>query len=163
MTQLEQAITTNPLTVSSDTNVAEAILQMSAARASCSLKDDDDIDSDSNLLMSETRSSCVIIVEGTKLLGIFTERDVVHLSANGYKLAETKISEVIAQPVITLRKSDFTDIFAALTLLQSHHIRHLPIVDDYDQLIGLVTHESLRQLLHPVDLLRSQKRKISNL
>lgn len=153
MTQLEQAITTNPLTVSSDTTVAEAILQMSAARASCSLKDD--IDSDSNLLMSETRSSCVIVVEGTKLLGIFTERDVVHLSANGYQLAETKISEVIAQPVITLQKSDFTDIFAALTLLQSHHIRHLPIVDD-DKLIGLVTHESLRQLLHPVDLLRSR-------
>jgi hypothetical protein len=35
--------------------------------------------------------------------------------------------------------------------------------DDDDQLIGLVTHESLRQLLHPVDLLRSQKIKISNL
>ena len=42
MTQLEQAITTNLLTVSSDTTVAESILQMSAARASCSLKDDDD-------------------------------------------------------------------------------------------------------------------------
>ncbi|MFM2061516.1 MAG: hypothetical protein RLZZ507_1186 [Cyanobacteriota bacterium] len=155
MTRLGEVIINSPLTVSSDATVTEAILQMSTARASCSLTDDtDDIDADSNLFLAEARASCVLVVDRTKVLGIFTERDVIHLRANGYQLTQTTITNVMTQPVITLRQSDFTDIFAALNLLQQHHIRHLPIVDDNDQLIGLVTHESLRQMLRPIDLLR---------
>jgi PAS domain S-box-containing protein len=93
-------------------------------------------------------------MEEMKLLGIFTERDVVRLSAEGRKIAGVAISDVMTCSVITLRQSEFTDIFVALNLFQRHRIRHLPILDDHGQIAGLLTHESLRQLLRPVDLLR---------
>ncbi|MBD2292917.1 PAS domain S-box protein [Anabaena sphaerica FACHB-251] len=154
MTAFEEVIINSPLTVSSDTSFTEAILQMSAARGSCSLADDTTLDRER--FLAEARASCVLVVDGTKVLGIFTQRDVVRLSANGYQLTEKSVADVMAYPVIALRQSDFTDIFAVLTLFKLHHIRHLPIVDDNDQLIGLVTHESLRQMLRPIDLLRSR-------
>lgn len=51
-------------------------------------------------------------------------------------------------------ESEFTDLFFAVNLLQHHRIRHLPVVDEQNQLVGLLTHESLRQKSRPVDLLR---------
>jgi CheY-like chemotaxis protein len=44
----------------------------------------------------------------------------------------------------------FTDLFFAINLHQHHHIRHLPIVDEHDHLLGLVTHENLRQTSRPL-------------
>jgi PAS domain S-box-containing protein len=118
---------------------------MSAARATCSFSEKE---------IAETATSCVLVVKGNSLLGILTERDVVRLSAQGRPLTEIAIAEVMAHPVITLRRSEFTDIFTALNLLQAHHLRHLPLLDEGDRLIGILTHASLRQLLRPLDLLR---------
>jgi PAS domain S-box-containing protein len=155
MTGLEQAILSKPLLVSLDTSVTEAILLMSTARAKYVSEQDIDIDLDQSLLSADV-SSCVLVVNETKLLGIFTLRDVVRLRAKGYQLTQTSIADVMSQPVITLRQSEFTDIFTALSLLKHYHIRHLPIVDDNDQIVGLMTYTSIRQMLHPVDLLRSR-------
>ncbi|WP_373540749.1 GAF domain-containing protein [Chamaesiphon sp.] len=46
--------------------------------------------------------------------------------------------------VVTLMVADFTDISVAIDLLDRHQIRHLPVVDDLNCLMGLVTHESLQ-------------------
>ncbi|MFM9161111.1 MAG: CBS domain-containing protein, partial [Dolichospermum sp.] len=53
-----------------------------------------------------------------------------------------------------MQESKFTDLFFALNLFQHHRIRHLPLVDEENQLVGLLTYESLRQILRTVDLLR---------
>jgi CBS-domain-containing membrane protein len=56
--------------------------------------------------------------------------------------------------VITFQEADFTDLFSAVNLLLQHRIRHMPVLDHTGQLLGVITHESLRQLARPVDLLR---------
>jgi CBS domain-containing protein len=143
--ELEAAIAPPPPLIAPETPVTEAIALMSAARATCSFSEKE---------IAETATSCVLVVKGNSLLGILTERDVVRLSAQGRPLTEIAIAEVMAHPVITLRRSEFTDIFTALNLLQAHHLRHLPLLDEGDRLIGILTHASLRQLLRPLDLLR---------
>jgi CBS domain-containing protein len=60
----------------------------------------------------------------------------------------------MTSPVLTLPESGFTDPFSVIHVLQQHHIRHLPIVDGQGDLVGLLTHETLRQVLQPTDLLR---------
>jgi PAS domain S-box-containing protein len=45
-------------------------------------------------------------------------------------------------------------LFLAVNLLQQYRIRHLPLLDDRDLLVGMVTHESLRQISRPIDLMR---------
>ncbi|AFZ02617.1 GAF domain-containing protein [Calothrix sp. PCC 6303] len=150
--ELKSAIVRDPLIVKPDMTLIDAIAQMSGVRTLCETTQT--IDGQLDNLYLEARASCVLIVEEGKLLGIFTERDVVRLSAQQYSFENLKIREVMTHPVISLRESDFTDLFFPVNLLQQHHIRHIPILDQQDQVVGLLTNESLRQSSRPVDLLR---------
>ncbi|MEE3717068.1 GAF domain-containing protein [Tumidithrix elongata RA019] len=150
--ELTSAIVREPLVVAPDTTVMAAIAKMSGVRTVCSTFKN--VNSQQEDLHIEARSSCVLIVEDQRLLGILTERDIVRLSAQKRSLDNLAIRDVMASKVITLRESAFTDLFFAVNLLQQHHIRHIPVLDDRDRLVGLLTHESLRQTSRPVDLLR---------
>ncbi|MCW6036542.1 PAS domain S-box protein [Spirulina subsalsa FACHB-351] len=107
-------------------------------------------------------SSCVLVVvetdsdqdQGRQLVGILTERDIVRLSAQQRDIRELSVGEVMTQPVLTLRPSELTDIFSLLHFLEQHCLRHVPIVDEQERLMGLISHESLRNLARPADLLR---------
>jgi PAS domain S-box-containing protein len=149
--ELISAIVRHPLVVTPDTTVMEAISSMSGIRIACSsIEETDRLDE----LHTQARSSCVAIVEDGRLLGILTERDIVRLSSEQRDFANLPIRDVMTANVVTLRAADFTDIFVAVNLLQQHHIRHLPVIDNRHCLVGLVTHESLQQTSRPVDLLR---------
>ena len=149
--ELVSAIIYDPIIVAPDTKVLEAIALMSGVRSQCDTAKT--VDNQSAQLNIEVRSSCVLVVDNEQLVGIVTERDVVRLSAEQLPL-DVPVTEVMAHPVITLRESAFTDLFFAINLIQQHHIRHLPIVDDSDRIVGIVTYESLRQTSRPIDLLR---------
>lgn len=149
---LKSAIVRDPLVVGPSTLVIDAIAQMSGVRSHCQTLEA--AHAQLAELHLQVRSSCVLVVEGTQLVGILTERDVVRLSAEQQPLDQLEIAAVMARPVITLPESAFTDLFFAVNLLQQYRIRHLPIVDEQAQLVGLVSHESLRQVSQPVDLLR---------
>ncbi len=150
--ELKSAIVRNPLIVSPHTTVMEAITHMSGVRLHCNSTRVANNQLDQ--LHLEVRSSCVLVMAEDKIVGILTERDVVRLSAQYQSLDSLLIEQVMTHPVIQLRESDFTDLFSTVNLLQQHHIRHLPILDDQDHLVGLVSHESLRQISRPIDLLR---------
>lgn len=160
-TELKSAIIYNPLVATADTTVREAVVQMSGiganpllltVQAVCSVPQT--TDNHLEHLQIQARSSCVLIVENNRPVGIFTEQDVVELSTQKLNLENLALRDVMNHPVITLQESKFTDLFFALNLLQHHRIRHLPLVDEENQLVGLLTYESLRQILRPVDLLR---------
>jgi signal transduction histidine kinase/CheY-like chemotaxis protein/CBS domain-containing protein len=150
--ELSSAIVRNPLVVTPETMVVEAIAQMSGIRTICQT-----VNAAHNPLDEiniEERSSCVVVLRDRQLVGILTERDVVRLITQNPTLENLLICDVMTSSVITMRESEFTDLFFAVNLLQQHHIRHLPILDEQNCLVGLVTHESLRQTSRPVDLLR---------
>jgi GAF domain-containing protein/CBS domain-containing protein/anti-sigma regulatory factor (Ser/Thr protein kinase) len=130
----------------------DAIALMSSVRSQCDANKT--ATSQFDELEIEVRSSCVLVVENEKLIGIMTERDVVHLSAAQQSLDLLVMQEVMNSPVITLKEDAFTDLFSTINLLQQQNIRHLAIVDREDHLVGLVTHESLRQTSQPIDLMR---------
>ena len=130
----------------------DAIAQMSGVRTLCETTKT--VHGQLDQLHVEVRSSCVLVVEEGRLLGIFTERDVVRLSAQQCSLPNLTMQAIMTEAVVTLHEADLTDLFFAVNLLQQYHIRHLPILDEQERLVGLVTHESLRQTSRPVDLLR---------
>jgi signal transduction histidine kinase/ActR/RegA family two-component response regulator/predicted transcriptional regulator len=101
-------------------------------------------------LQIQVRSSCISIVENGKFIGILTERDIVKLSAAQRDLSNLAIRDVMSKNIITLKASDFTDIFVAVNLLEQQHIRHLPVVDDLHCLVGIVNYESLQHHLAEV-------------
>lgn len=153
---LEAAIDRNPLIVTPDTLLLDAIALMSQARGShCSLTEAST--PLEPIPQYEGRSSCVLVMEDNQLLGIFTERDIVGLTADDIPFEGIKISEVMSQPVLTMPESNFQDVFAAIFLFRRNQVRHLVIVDDYNQLIGIVSQESIRRILRPANLLKLRR------
>ena len=143
---LKAAIIRDPLSLDPSANVQEAVCRMISLRDCAGVATPD--------WRRVVRSSCVLVVEATNLVGILTERDVVRLSAQGADLETLTLEDAMTQPVLTLEEATFTNLFAAVKLMQHHQIRHLPMVDEAGQLSGMLTHESLRRLSRPTDLLR---------
>ena len=140
---LQAAIVRNPLIVSPDITVREAIVQMNQIHIRSALPQA--LDRSPNELQDAVRSSCVLVVENEQLLGILTERDIVRLSDQQPSFDHLIVREQMTYPVVSLRESDFTNIFLAVNLLQQQ-IHPIPLLDDQDQVVGLLTHQSLWQL-----------------
>ncbi|MGL5195039.1 MAG: CBS domain-containing protein, partial [Chroococcales cyanobacterium] len=146
---LEAAIAYHPICVPPHTPVNEVLDQMNRVKStSCRLDD-----SDSSPLNSKTLSSCAVVQENDKFLGIFVERDLVKLIASGKSLEGITVGEVI-NPSPRVRQSQLQDIFSVLPLLRQYHISHLPILDEGDRFIGLISTETLREILQPANLLQ---------
>ena len=152
---LEQAIEHNPLIVAPDTPLLEVIKLMSRGWVeNCQLDNDNDAASDGNLAIREPNSSCALVIQDSQLTGIFTERDVVRLIATARKLQGLTIAGVMSRELITLTTNNNEDIFVARNLMRQHGIRHLPIMDECNQLLGIVSSESMRRVLRPTQWLR---------
>jgi signal-transduction protein with cAMP-binding, CBS, and nucleotidyltransferase domain len=82
---------------------------------------------------------------------------VVRLTAQQIDLTTLIMADVMVTPVVTLAERNFREIFAALFLFRRYRIRHLVIVDDHQSLVGVVSHESIRQVLRPTNLLKLRR------
>jgi CBS domain-containing protein len=92
---LEEAIDRHPLIVTSATLLTETVGLMSQVQnLSCSLPNFQDCPE--KHIPSEVRSNCVLVMEGTKLMGIFTERDLVQLIASGRNFDQVKMGEIMS-------------------------------------------------------------------
>ena len=108
-------------------------------------------------VMAEHRVGAVAITEGRKLKGIFTERDVMKkIVLGGVDPARTKISEVMTREVKKAHGS--ISVTDALGMMNQNQFRHLPIVNDHDEVEGMV---SLRYILY--DLMDDLKSHASSL
>ncbi|MEM6752312.1 MAG: CBS domain-containing protein, partial [Cyanobacteria bacterium P01_C01_bin.38] len=96
-------------------------------------------------LLSQTKASCVLVIEKQKLVGIYTERDVVSMTAIRKKNAGLGIADVMSKNIISVTASQITDIFTVLNLMRKHRIRHLPILNELHQPIGIVTPKTIRK------------------
>ena len=150
-TSLERIIDLNPLVVNPSTPLSEVLHLMSQRwGSSCQLSTSEN---EANILSSSS-ASCVLIADKNQLQGIFTERDLVRLISNGEKIEGVTVGQVMTKKVITLKRSKFEDIFTTIKLMHRHQIRHLPVVEENDSLLGLITIIKLRQTLQISDFLR---------
>lgn len=88
-------------------------------------------------LLAGRRIGCVPIVEDGRVLGLFSERDVIYgLQRDGAALLDKTVGEVMTAPAVTIEPE--TPILSALSLMTHRRVRHLPIVED-GKLIGFVS------------------------
>jgi diguanylate cyclase (GGDEF)-like protein/PAS domain S-box-containing protein len=88
--------------------------------------------------MESERISCLVVVdEGYRPVGIFTEQDAVHMVAGGRFDGAQAISGVMTHPVQTLPGNmEFHDAFQ---LMSNAGHRHLVVVDDQGKLAGIAS------------------------
>lgn len=109
-------------------------------------------------VMNERNIGGVVVLDGDRLAGIFTERDVMRrVVAPGLDPAATRVDAVMSTPVITCQPDLSIDDCAALMTL--HGVRHLP-VQDAGRLTGMVTIRDL--LAHKVGEQQSTLEQMNN-
>ena len=87
--------------------------------------------------LAEKRIGALPVVEGDRIVGIFSERDVIYgLAAHGPVMMEKAVGDVMTSPAITVTAD--TPILSALSLMSRRRIRHLPVADG-DRLVGFVS------------------------
>jgi CBS domain-containing protein len=105
-------------------------------------------------LMLARRVGAVVVVDANRVVGIFTERDVLKkLALSGRDPEKVPVSELMTTPVETAFPQ--TSPGDALASMLEHHFRHLPVVDSSGRLRGVL---SIRNLLHgQMEELRRQR------
>ncbi len=88
-------------------------------------------------LMADKNIGAIMVMEGERLSGIFSERDYARKGIiQGRKAKSTPIREVMISEVITV--SPDMDIDDCMQLFIGKHIRHLPVVAN-GQVMGMLS------------------------
>lgn len=107
-------------------------------------------------VMSEANTGAVLVKEGQRIVGIFTERDYArHGEVQGKVASQTPISEVMTHEMVMVKPE--TSVRQCADLMARYHLRHLPVIDG-EKVIGVV---SMRRIAEAI--LEEQKGTIVEL
>jgi CBS domain-containing protein len=88
-------------------------------------------------VMMDKNISALLVTEGSKLKGIFTERDYARkIILLGKSSKATKIEEVMTEKLVTIELS--TSIDQCMQIMTERRIRHLPIIEN-GLVIGIIS------------------------
>jgi len=115
MTQnIRDVMTSNPYTIDAEKSVAYAAKMMR----------DEDV-------------GLAPIVEGDKLIGTLTDRDIaIRVVAEGRNPEQVKVADVASKQVVTIDPQQ--DLDEALRIMAKHQVRRLPVVEEDGKLVGVV-------------------------
>jgi PAS domain S-box-containing protein len=161
---LDLAIDHSPIVVTPKSLVLEAISLMNQLRHS---RHSLDSNRPYDLSLLEARARCVLVVDENKLIGLLSEWDVLNLVQQQVDLQSLKIVDVLLDSPLLTRRSQIQDLESMLNLLNQSRCRHLPVIDDFDKIIGIATQESIlfaknRLAEDTLAIVEAQKRAVLN-
>ena len=90
------------------------------------------------LMMNEHRIGSLVVVEGARVVGILTERDVLQRVVAGRRDPQTtRVADVMTTEVVCC--SPETTVDEARGAMRDRRIRHLPVADADGRLLGLIS------------------------
>ena len=120
---IRDAMTSNPTTVEPGTTAREAAQKMKS----------EDVGS-------------LPIVEGDRLAGVVTDRDLaIRVLAEG-KAGETPVSEIASKDVVTIDPQQSFE--EAARLMAEHQVRRLPVCEEDGKLVGILAQADIAQAGH---------------
>ncbi len=107
--------------------------------------------------MTERGVGAATVLEGTRVIGVVTERDVLRkVVAAGGDPENMCVRDIMSSPARSVGVN--TPVAAAAAIMREHHIRHLVVLDEHEALVGMV---ALRYLLY--DLMDDMERTLGDL
>ncbi len=96
------------------------------------------------------RRGAIVVVDGAKPVGIFTERDVLYRTTESLLALDTErrrtpVSRVMSKPPVTIRRQ--ASLHQAISEMTNRGFRHLVVVDGRGDLKGLLNTNDLIQFL----------------
>ncbi|WP_434222094.1 ATP-binding protein [Limnospira platensis CENA597] len=145
--RLEKAILdTSPIIVGPETKIMDAIA-----------------------LMKESDAQVVLVVNDSTPIGSFSAKEVVDVVSKKIDIHETKVGEVMGELPLVLKKSQLPNISSLIALFNNAETDFGVVVNDDNQLVGLIStsrllkilnnpilYQSVSQLQEQIDSLRSE-------
>lgn len=102
--------------------------------------------------MNSRKISAILVTEGEKTVGLFTERDVVrcYMATRGKSFREIIMKDAMTTNLIVAEQND--DVCEIMSVMIEKNIRHLPVVEK-DKVIGML---SIR------DIIQTQVHKLTS-
>ncbi len=92
---------------------------------------------DALALMARHDIGALVVLEGDRLCGMFSERDYARkVILLGRSSRTMPVAEIMTRDVVTVTACRTVD--DCMAVMTDHHIRHLPVLED-DQVVGLVS------------------------
>ena len=91
---------------------------------------------DAAKLMRKRHVGSLLITEKNKLLGVFTEHDIVRMLAIDANIKKTKTSDLMNKNIVSIGPNE--DLYEAMVLMNREDIRRLPVMLN-ERCIGLIT------------------------
>jgi CBS domain-containing protein len=117
-------------------SVASEVLRTKPTTAVYSIPPDTDVLAAVRML-AELKIGALLVMEHGRLRGIFSERDVVRALAARGDLAGALVSELMTGSVRCVRPQQSSE--ECMGLMTEARVRHLPVIDEEDAVIGLVS------------------------
>lgn len=95
-------------------------------------------------LMKECDIGSLVVTDGIRPVGIFTERDLIKKIAEKLENLGVPIGQVASKHLITI--SSAATVWDALILMSTHNIRRLPVMER-KKLVGIVTERDIFKLI----------------
>jgi len=93
---------------------------------------------DASKVMNEHKIGALIVLDGDRVRGMFTERDVLRrVVAEQRDPAATRVQDVMTENVVTC--SPQIEVDHARNIFMEKRIRHLPVLDENDRLVGMIS------------------------
>ena len=107
--------------------------------------------------MTERSVGAATVIEGARVLGVVTERDVMRkVVAAGRDPNITHVRDIMSSPAISIGLK--TPVATAAALMRKHHVHHLVVIDEHEALVGML---ALRYVLY--DLMDYLERTVGDL
>ncbi|MEP5765923.1 MAG: GGDEF domain-containing protein [Halieaceae bacterium] len=94
--------------------------------------------------MVERTNSCMVIGHENHPEGIITERDLVRILVSSQQelgMLDRPVGEFMSAPILTVNQDE--SLYDAVVVARTERVRHLPVVDDDDCMVGIVTDRDL--------------------
>lgn len=89
-------------------------------------------------IMKNEDTGVVPVVDGRKIIGLITDRDIVVRGlAEGKNLESARVNELMTRSVRSVRED--STVNEALELMSSAEIRRVAVVNNNDELVGIVS------------------------
>jgi CBS domain-containing protein len=99
-------------------------------------------------MMKDENVGFAPIVEGDKLVGTVTDRDIAtRVVAEGKDAENTKVKEIATTDLVTVDPDQGLE--EALRLMAQHQVRRLPVVEEDGRLVGVLAQADVAQDASP--------------